>query len=384
MKAKAWMAAIALIGAGAFYAPAPTIAQDMGGDEAAEEEKAESYGSADEVMGSINELAKEFKNPRKPTDEELKTFFTAAWQRTANYVEGNPEATDHAKVYSWAKRVSGYGYGYADYVRLGKAYIKANPEAEDKQTWEDNVLLARLGVDAETEAAQKDLAEREKSHKDDATKLLEDYTIRMQWYDKAGKDEEKAKLIKKLDTEKVFAESKDEWVQRRIHRTIFANNKAEIKDGEAFPDWAALRTVKDIDGKEISIAEYKGKVVLLDFWAVWCGPCMVEMPNVIKLHEEMNEKGFEVIGISLDSETGKYDLEALKNTIAGKGRVAAMPWRQIYDGGGWGSGLAKYYGVNSIPKTVLIDQNGVVVAQGLRGKELDAKVKELLDKPVEK
>jgi hypothetical protein len=68
----------------------------------------------------------------------------------------------------------------------------------------------------------------------------------------------------------------------------------------------------------------------------------------------------------------------VRDTIAGKGSVGAMPWRQIYDGGGWSTGLAKYYGVNSIPKTVLIDQEGKVVAQGLRGAALDAKVKELL------
>jgi len=115
--------------------------------------------------------------------------------------------------------------------------------------------------------------------------------------------------------------------------------------------------------------------VLIDFWATWCGPCMHEMPNVIKLYNEMHEKGFEVIGISLDGESG---LDKLKTTIAGKENVEAMPWRQIYDGGGWSTGLAMHYGIHSIPRPVLIDQEGKVAGDKLRGEELAAKVKELL------
>jgi thiol-disulfide isomerase/thioredoxin len=379
MKAQAWLAAVALIGAAAVYTPV-WVAQAQETEKPAAGEEKKGYETSKAALDSLKEFRDEFKDPKAPTPEEVETFFSKAFPRLADHIEATPDATDHLSIYQYAGRFGTGGYGNEGFARIARAYLKANPEAKDKAAWESFLLLCRLGLADETREAQAELKKAEEAAKDDALKLLEYADVRMQWYDKADMSKEKAELLKKLDTDKVFTTSKDEWVPRRIHRMIFANAKAEIKDGEAFPDWAKVRTVKDIDGAEISVAAFKGKVVLIDFWAVWCGPCMSEMPNVIKLYEETHEQGFEVIGISLDSETGKYDLQSLKDTIAGKGKVAEMPWQQIYDGGGWGSGLAKYYGVNSIPKTVLIDDKGIVVAQGLRGAKLDEKVKELLAK----
>jgi thiol-disulfide isomerase/thioredoxin len=365
---------MALAGVSVVFAPNWAVqAQDEKPAEGEAESKG--YDSAKAAIDSLKEFRDEFADPKAPTPEEIQVFFSKAFPRLADHIEATPDAKDHMTIYQYAGRFGTQGYGQEGFARIARSYLKANPDAKDKAAWENFLLLSRLGLEGETREAQAELAKAEKAAGEDALKLLEYADLRLQWYAKADMGKERDELLKKLDTDKVFTKSKDEWVPRRIHRMIFANAKAEIKDGEAFPDWAKLRTVKDIDGEAISTADYKGKVILIDFWAVWCGPCMSEMPNVIK---ETHEQGFEVIGISLDQETGKFDLNALKDTIAGKGKVGVMPWRQIYDGGGWGSGLAKYYGVNSIPKTVLIDQNGVVVAQGLRGAKLDEKVKELL------
>ncbi|MCA8915134.1 MAG: TlpA family protein disulfide reductase [Planctomycetes bacterium] len=388
MKVRAWLAAVALLTGVAAYAPMWVAnAQDMGDDTAKEgkedgtEEKAADYDSAKEVLGSLSELAKEkLKDPRKPTDEEIVAFFESAFPRCADYLDQHPDAEDRAQIYKWAGPRGQYAYGQPGFVRIANAYLAENKDAEDRNTWADNALFARLGIEAEAKAAKEELTKADADAKADPARRLELADIWLRHFAKQKDSESAKKLIEKLSKDESITKAEDPQVERRLMRTVLANaEKAEIKDGEAFPDWASIYPVKDIDGKSVSVADYKGKILLIDFWAVWCGPCMGEMPNVIKLYNEVHEQGFEIIGVSLDMESGKYDLQSLKDTIAGKGRVGEMPWRQIYDGGYWSSGLPKHYGINSIPRTVLIDQNGVVVANGLRGEELASKVKELLE-----
>jgi thiol-disulfide isomerase/thioredoxin len=131
--------------------------------------------------------------------------------------------------------------------------------------------------------------------------------------------------------------------------------------------------VKDLAGKDLSLESYKGKVVLLDFWATWCGPCIAELPNVIAAYKKYNPKGFEIIGISLDKE----DKAVLDKFLAAH---PDMKWPQFYDGKFWQNELGQLYGVQSIPATYLIDQNGKIYRMGLRGKALEKAVEKLLSK----
>jgi thiol-disulfide isomerase/thioredoxin len=137
--------------------------------------------------------------------------------------------------------------------------------------------------------------------------------------------------------------------------------------GSKFPDFEE----KDLAGKPLSIANYKGKVVLVDFWATWCGPCVKELPNVIKAYEKYHDKGFEIIGVSLDE-----DEQKLKTFIKDKN----MTWVQYFDGKGWANKLAGKYGVQSIPSTYLLDGEGKIIGSNLRGEALDAAVAKALPK----
>jgi len=128
-------------------------------------------------------------------------------------------------------------------------------------------------------------------------------------------------------------------------------------------------SVKDTGGKTLSLEKYKGKVVLLDFWATWCMPCKVEMPNVIRIHKKFNKKGFEIIGISLDS-----DARALENFI----KENEIAWPQYFDGKGWQNDVAGKYRVRSIPATYLIDKKGKIRYRSLRGTELEKAIEVLL------
>jgi peroxiredoxin len=105
------------------------------------------------------------------------------------------------------------------------------------------------------------------------------------------------------------------------------------------------------DGRAVDISQMAGKVVLIDFWATWCGPCVAELPNVKKAYADFHDKGFEIIGVSFDN-----DIESLKRFVAENN----MPWPQFCDGGGWHNAINKDFGINAIPAMYLVDKKGMI------------------------
>ena len=125
----------------------------------------------------------------------------------------------------------------------------------------------------------------------------------------------------------------------------------------------------DIDSTTISPSDFRGKVVLLDFWATWCAPCREEMPTVKKVYSTYHEKGFDIIGVSMDNNRAAFDSYIKEQD---------MKWRHIYDGNGWKAEIGQLYAVSSIPSTFLIDKQGRIRYKNLRGKDLEEAVDKLL------
>lgn len=148
-----------------------------------------------------------------------------------------------------------------------------------------------------------------------------------------------------------------------IHNTIEKMKFTAI--GNPAPDFSS----NDVNGKPVSLASFKGKYVLLDFWASWCGPCRQENPRVVKAYHKFHDKGFDIFGVSLDDTKADW-VKAIKKD--------GLDWTQVSDLKGWQADAASLYGVKAIPMNYLIDKNGIIVAKGLRGEDLEKKLQDIL------
>jgi peroxiredoxin len=159
-----------------------------------------------------------------------------------------------------------------------------------------------------------------------------------------------------------------------IHQSIYIAELMKVADrlrvteiGATAPDF----TLNTPEGTPLSLSSLRGKIVLLDFWASWCQPCRRENPNVVVLYNQYKDKGFEILGVSLDKEKGAW-MKAIADD--------KLTWHHVSDLKFWQSDVAFKYGVQAIPFTLLLDKDGKIIAKNLRGEALGKKLEELLKK----
>ena len=248
-----------------------------------------------------------------------------------SYLEANPKATDRRKAIHHL--IIAYSKAGNDLERSAELEAQLNSFIlADNELLQNTQKLFSLKADA--------------GDKQGALKVIEDAKKKLPAESDVGKASTATALAKR------FA-ALEEKLMRQIYMPA-EGDTMELK-------------FTSLQGQEIDLAEMKGKVVLVDFWATWCGPCIAELPHMLKTYEKYHEQGFEIIGVSLDSQSSKTRLESFI-------KAKNMPWPQLFDGKGWKSELAVKYMIKSIPATFLIGPDGTVVATNLRGDALEKNV----------
>jgi thiol-disulfide isomerase/thioredoxin len=287
-------------------------------------------------------------NTKRPTEEEMTAFKHKAGdaaEKTADLTKKFYETyPDHPKAEEARKKEKVFRQ-QAVALRAEKQEkptntAKSDEESDDKM---DPAFKAKyLEAMSRIRAARKDgppavLAELEKSGRS----LSKEFPKQSEPWEMLMMVAQNADPANSLALYKDIAENAPDARMKEAAAT-------ELKSRDRLNKPLAL-AYKAVDNRDVDVSKLKGKVVLIDFWATWCGPCVAELPNVKKAYEELHDQGFEIVGVSFDE-----DCDDLKKFVAKN----KMPWPQFCDGGGWNNAINKEFGIHAIPAMYLVDKKG--------------------------
>ena len=289
---------------------------------------------------------------KQPSEEEVNKFRDsqkelagAAADKAHDFYTHFPKHPKAAAAREKEQEMLGFAVQLGDSKRVAQLEKLEQEKLKDPSLSEDEKfgLLAssvqRLAMSKQSEGMPVVLATFEKG----ARELQKQFPKRPEVYEMlmsvAGASE--ADKAREIATEIVNSAASDE---------VKAQAKGILKKMEAVGKPVAIQ-FKAVDGREVDVAKMKGKVVLVDFWATWCGPCIAELPHVKEAYEKLHAKGFEIVGISFDQDKNKLEKFVAKET---------MSWPQYFDGKGWQNAFGQEFGINSIPAMWLVDKKGIL------------------------
>ena len=283
-----------------------------------------------------------------------------SWEAVEAMLKGPPQ--QRAKTREEAEAV--WKEYFAEFEKATEEFTKANPK--DARRWK--VALHNVRFNGARQALKISPKTSDEVKKmlgeivaaDDADEETKGQASFMQVMESKDNAEEFAKLAEA---------HKKAYPKLQMNQMIDRQMKT-IESEKALKEKPIEMSFKATNGTEVDLSKMRGKVVLIDFWATWCGPCVAEIPNVVKSYNALHGKGFEIVGISFDKEG---DEEKLAKFTKDK----EMPWPQYFDGKGWQNEFGTKYGINSIPRMWLVDKKGMVVDTDAR-KDLEKKVEKLL------
>ena len=247
---------------------------------------------------------------------------------------------------------------------MNDVMVKANTLQQEWMAIPDDKKTAAFKEDwkKRNEAASKELRQKKEDY---IRENPGSYFSLLSLYDLVNEKQDPDDLTKRYHT------LTPEWQNSKMGKQLAADIEALRRT--AIGKSAPAFSLPDQNGKTIHLSQFKGKYVLVDFWASWCGPCRGENPNVVKAYNQYHPKGLEILGVSLDDNNYKTAWTAAI-------RQDGLIWTQVSDLKGFKSEAAQLYAVKSIPQNFLIDPKGVIVAVNLRGEELGKKLEALLGK----